>query len=64
VLVAIRLQLASQTYIISANQVPGRGPTFGLKAIKNNELYSNFWWWQVLAWALHLYTHSLLKSLV
>jgi hypothetical protein len=64
VLVAIRLQLASQSYIIAANQVPRRAPSLGIKVIKNSELERNTLCWLVLAWALHLYTHNSLKSLV
>jgi predicted NAD-dependent protein-ADP-ribosyltransferase YbiA (DUF1768 family) len=64
VLVAIRLQFASQSYIIAANQVPRRGQSLGHKAIKNSELEWNSLRWLVLAWALHLYTHDSLKSLV
>ena len=63
-LVAIRLQLASQTYIIAANQVPKRSQSFDHKVIKNRELEWNSLCWLVLAWALHLYTHDSLKSLV
>jgi len=64
VLVAIRLQLASQTYMVTANQVLRRGPSSGHKVIKNSELEWNSLRWLVLAWALHLYTHDSLKSLV
>ena len=63
-LVAIRLQHASQSYIIAANQVPRRGRSFDHKVIKNSELEWNSLRWLVLAWALHLYTHDSLKSLV
>jgi len=63
VLVAIRLQLASQTYIIAADQVPRRAPSLGKKIFKNNELERNSLRWLRLAWALHLYTHDSLKVL-
>jgi len=64
VLVAIRLQLASQTYIIAASQVPRRAPSLGHKVFKNSWLEWNSLRWLGLAWALHLYTHDSLKSLV
>jgi hypothetical protein len=64
VLVAIRLQLASQSYIIAANPMPRRGQPLDHKVTKNSELERNTLRWLVLAWALHLYTHNSLKSLV
>jgi len=63
VLVANRLQLASQTYIIAADQVPRRAPSLEKKVLKNSELEWNSLRWLGLAWALHLYTHDSLKVL-